>query len=51
VARRPWSRPLGMIGAGFASSASATGSGFDYIGLAVVRDGTGLVWMTQDFVN
>jgi uncharacterized protein YkwD len=26
-------------------------SGFKYIGLAVVRDGNGLVWMTQDFVN
>jgi len=26
-------------------------SGFKQIGLSVVRDGKGLVWMTQDFVN
>jgi uncharacterized protein YkwD len=26
-------------------------SGFKRIGLSVVRDGNGLVWMTQDFVN
>jgi uncharacterized protein YkwD len=26
-------------------------TGFQHIGLSVVRDAKGLVWMTQDFVN